>query len=424
MKVIELKVENFKNLVAVDITPKSDVVIVSGSNAQGKTSVLDSIWAALDGKSIPKEPIRKGKDKAVIEMNIGPYLIKRIFTKKGNYLSVENAEGAKFQSPQKMLDRFLGELSFDPLEFTRLTSKEQQKLLLSIIKFKINSKELGVEVKTLDELNLIKKDTFEERTRVNRELLSQKNQLEAMKEVKEISKVSISELLKQKQELEETDKNQLLVKEDNAAIARNIYSIEQEIKEAKLRLKSLNTEKEQAIRKYKAEEEKIKAFPDFKPQITSINTLLIEADGRIEKAAEYQKKVTLEATAEQVQKRADALSNKLLLIENIKKEALSQTKMPIDNLEIEEDSLMFKGIPFSQVSLSEQLRVSLAIAISLNPQIRVIRICDGSLLDKENLKAIEKIAKANTMQIWIEKVDETGKIGFYIQEGKIISINK
>ena len=38
-----------KRLKAVDITPDGTLQIITGRNAQGKTSVLDAIWLALGG---------------------------------------------------------------------------------------------------------------------------------------------------------------------------------------------------------------------------------------------------------------------------------------------------------------------------------------------------------------------------------------
>ena len=118
MRIISLKAENIKKVKAVEITPKDDVVVISGKNAQGKTSVLDAIWFALGGKdNIPSQPIRQGKEKARVVLDLGQYKVTRIFTKAGTYLTVENAQGATFKSPQALLDKMIGDLSFDPLAF-------------------------------------------------------------------------------------------------------------------------------------------------------------------------------------------------------------------------------------------------------------------------------------------------------------------
>jgi hypothetical protein len=93
--------------------------------------------------------------------------------------------------------------------------------------------------------------------------------------------------------------------------------------------------------------------------------------------------------------------------------------MPIKGLSINDDGVIYNSIPFNQISSAEQLKVSLSIAMSMNPTLRVIRIMDGSLLDDDNLKLISEMAKDNDYQIWIEKVDSSGKVGFYIEDGSI-----
>jgi hypothetical protein len=77
------------------------------------------------------------------------------------------------------------------------------------------------------------------------------------------------------------------------------------------------------------------------------------------------------------------------------------------------------GHPFVQASDAEQLRASIAIAISMNPQIRVIRVRDGSLLDEDSIKLVAELAEANDCQVWLERVDSSGKIGFVLEDGHV-----
>ena len=51
LKVIRLTAENVKRLKAVEITPDQTMQIITGRNAQGKTSVLAALWLALGGGS-------------------------------------------------------------------------------------------------------------------------------------------------------------------------------------------------------------------------------------------------------------------------------------------------------------------------------------------------------------------------------------
>jgi hypothetical protein len=82
-----------------------------------------------------------------------------------------------------------------------------------------------------------------------------------------------------------------------------------------------------------------------------------------------------------------------------------------------EDELLLNGVPFSQASDAERLRTSISIAIASNPKIRVMRVRDGSLLDEDSMGLLEKVAIDNDFQIWIERVDSSGKVGFVIEEG-------
>jgi predicted ATP-dependent endonuclease of OLD family len=51
MKIIRLNVNNFKRIKAVEIRPNGAVVSVRGRNSAGKSSVLDSIAAAVPAEA-------------------------------------------------------------------------------------------------------------------------------------------------------------------------------------------------------------------------------------------------------------------------------------------------------------------------------------------------------------------------------------
>lgn len=76
MRIIKLTAENVKRLKVVDITPKGDVVEITGPNESGKTSVLDSIWWAIAGERvIQSEPIRQGEEEARIRLDLGDIIV-------------------------------------------------------------------------------------------------------------------------------------------------------------------------------------------------------------------------------------------------------------------------------------------------------------------------------------------------------------
>jgi hypothetical protein len=54
-----------------------------------------------------------------------------------------------------------------------------------------------------------------------------------------------------------------------------------------------------------------------------------------------------------------------------------------------------------------------------NPELKVIRMRDGSLLDEESENVIRETAKKFGFDVWQEKVDSSGKIGFVIEDGRV-----
>ncbi|MBQ7805324.1 AAA family ATPase [Rhodococcus sp. (in: high G+C Gram-positive bacteria)] len=133
MRVVKLEAENFKRLSAVEITPDPDAstVTIAGRNAQGKSSVIDALWSALAGSAAAKgtstsRPIRDGESSARVTVDLGDIVVTRTWTGDKTALKVESKDGARYTSPQRMLDEMIGRLSFDPLAFASLSAKAQQ----------------------------------------------------------------------------------------------------------------------------------------------------------------------------------------------------------------------------------------------------------------------------------------------------------
>ncbi len=114
------------------------------------------------------------------------------------------------------------------------------------------------------------------------------------------------------------------------------------------------------------------------------------------------------------------LTGELERLDRYKADELAKAKMPVEGLGFDLDGVTYNGVPFSQASGAEQLRVSVAMAMALNPDIRVIRISDGSLLDSTNMARLAEMAQEHDCQVWIERVDESGHVGFVIEDGSVV----
>lgn len=418
MKIIELRSENVKRLKAIQIKPKGNMVLITGKNDQGKSSVLDSIWYALGGKDSMKgtpRPIRKGQSKAKVIADLEDMVVTRTWTSDTvSYLKIETAKGHRVRGPQELLDKFIGKLSFDPLEFTYLKRAEQQQMLLDVIDLKIDLKELEKD----------RQSTYDARTEKNRELKILQAQLQDLPKADlPADKIDISDLSAQLRKA--MDHN------------NGIESVKRELSEAKERIENSRKsieELEETLKHYKsALAENLALEKEYKDFLAEAKLIDIEAvEQKIKKSeaineqiGAQQRNEGLEDQIDTVALQCDKLTSKLEAIARTKEKALREAKMPVEGLDFDEEGITYQGMPFQsdQIGSAVRLRVSMAIAMALNPKLRVIRITDGSLLDEENMKVIEEMANERDFQIWIEKVDSSGKIGFYIENGQLAKEN-
>jgi hypothetical protein len=91
----------------------------------------------------------------------------------------------------------------------------------------------------------------------------------------------------------------------------------------------------------------------------------------------------------------------------------------VEGLGFGDDGVTFNGFPFEQCSSAEQLRISTAIGASQNPQLNVMFIRDGSLLDANSLAAVGEIAAKYGSQIWVEKVATDDTCSVVIEGGAV-----
>lgn len=400
-KIVRLESTNYKRIKAVEIAPDPDgnLVIVAGNNGQGKSSILDSITAALGGvnaKTTPK-PIRDGEERAEIILETEDLVVVRRFTASGTTLTVKSPDGAVYPKGQAKLDDLLGKLSLDPLAFTQLSDKDQLATLLNLVQLPFDPDELAAE----------RKELFDERTDVNRELKQARAAAESIHttpDMADLKPVSVTDLLK-----EYRDGQSLNHEIDVALTARNGWAEKVE------RVKRDLADAEQHL---KAAEERLATAPP-KVDLEVIQSKLDNAEQINADVRTFDSWVQASTEVSQKQEEADEITAQIEAIDKRKAEGLAAAVFPVDELGFDESGVTFKGVPFKQASSAEQLRVSLAMAIALNPKLRVIRIADGSLLDSDNLALVESIAREHDFQVWIEMVGDGEGRGIIIEDGEI-----
>lgn len=403
LRIVSLTAENIKRISAVEITPDgAPVVVIAGRNGQGKTSVLDAIWFALGGGSAQKgtaKPIRDGADTASVTLDLGEFVVTRTWKGDKTALKVENADGATYRSPQALLDGLVGRLSFDPLAFASLPEREQLATLLDLVDLPFDPAQLDAE----------RRDVFDERTVLGREIKQLTGQLAGLPPIgsgvpdQEVSSADLYAELRAAQDVA-ADIEQTKTAHENAQVAVDVLREQLVVAEKRLADRAKN----------------VASLPEL-PDIAAIEDRLAKADETNAAVRAKQQRERVNSQLTERKQTADALTARLAEIDTRKATAIREAAMPIDGLGFDDNGVTYNGVPFKQSSSAEQLRVSLAMAMALNPRIRVIRITDGSLLDSSNMALIEEMAAGRGFQVWIERVDESGKVGVVIEDGQVAS---
>lgn len=421
MKIIQLRAENFKRLKVVEITPDGALVQITGVNGSGKTSVLDAIESALaGGKHLPDEPIRRGERSATIRLDLGDVTVTRRFTPKDSSLIVEAASGARFPEPQRMLNDLISSISFDPLTFARSEAVKQLEMLKRVVTIDID----------LDVLAGKRQRDYDARTEANREATRLRGQASGITVPPDLpdAPVSVDDLITAIEEAGtvnteiETRKTRRV--EAAAAVAAGKASAqERRDRAASLRAQALELDDQVASMEKKAAElqdriDKAPALPE--PVDTAPIRLQIETARHTNAGIEARvRRNDIEAQAKTQEDKSAALTTAIDGYDVAKAEAIARANMPVPGLSLGEGMVLYNGLPFSQASGAEQLRVSVAIAMAGNPKLRVLRIQHGNDLDAAGLRLLREIVEKNDFQCWIEQVDESGKIGVVMEDGAV-----
>lgn len=417
MKIIRLTAENVKRLKAVEITPDGTVQVITGRNAQGKTSVLDAIWLALGGGPAARgttRPIRDGEDHASVTLTLSgdddrpDLIVTRTWTGGKTALTVTAADGAKYPSPQAVLDGLVGRLSFDPLEFTRRSARDQVAALLEIVDLDVD----------LDDLARKRAGAFDRRTEIGRTGKALEGQLAGLGKPEDAPEVEVSAsaLIAQIRAAQEQAAAQVRDLTHRDRLAEDAEQLRKQIEALQARLDRILADL--------AEAGATVAAHTPVPDVTELQDRLEAAEDTNRAVRRNAQRADVAGQLHSARETYQSYSDEIAAIDRAKADALAAASFPVEGLGFDDDGVTYQGVPFSQASSAEQIRVSLAMAMALNPKLRVIRITDGSLLDADNLALIADMVAAKDYQLWLETVGDgsaSGGSAVVIEDGQALA---
>lgn len=425
-RITQLTAENVKRLTAVNITPQGNVVVIGGENEAGKSSVLDSIAMLFGGTTeVPAMPVRNGAEKAkVIAVLDNGLTIRRTFTASGGTaLYVESKDGARYPTPQAVLDGLTGKLTFDPMAFTRLDAKKQAEALKKL---------LGLDFTEQDKT---RKTLYEERTLVNSNVSRVSMQVDVMPHhpdapAEEVNTADLmAELEKARKHNAQKPKLEEAIKAKAGSLAdqrRKTAMIRSEIARLEEQLRSLRETlpAQERIEKDVAAEHDAAIAADFAFQPIDeapIREKLAGAAVTNKKVQENVYHADAVAALKKHQANAAELTAKIEAIDKNKESQLAAAKFPVAGLGFTDDGLTYNGIPFDQASTSVQIRVAVAMSAAMNPKLRVMLVRDGSLLGEKAMTLLSELAAEHDLQVWVERVGKNDASAIIIEDGAVAS---
>lgn len=400
-KVTTATLTKFQKLTFAKIEPSGNLIVLAGKNGAGKTSFNDGLEAGFtghNGRNI-KRPIKDGSGKASIEIDLsdGSKLI-RGYTPSGTTLKGIDAQGVKFGQAQ--IDARLSSLGIDGRKFIGLDEKKQLAALLDIVDLPFKPAELDAQKKALEA----------ERVQVGRDGKAIGDvTVDASLPTEETSAQEIIASIRAAEEakrvIDAEDRAFQLAETNIATIAAQISRLTEELAEwtANREAHVLALQTLPAPADTTELEAQLATVEDANAAIRANNLAIAQDARKTELRTKY-----------------DGLTADIKALETRKAEGLAKADMPIEGLTFDDEGVLYQGVPFSRASGREQLIVSCAMIMATNPEIRVIVIRDGNVLDMEGMQVLQDMAEAADFQIFIEIVaDAQGDHEYYFVDGEL-----
>jgi hypothetical protein len=308
-----------------------------------------------------------------------------------------------------------GRLTFDPLAFSRQKPKEQADTLRALV---------GLDFSALD---LEREEAFENRTQTNRvvKVLEAKLVENPKHEGVPDAEVSIADIVAEQEKAaarnsaNEQERAKAAVARQGAnEIARQETELRRQIEDLEKRMATLPYTAEKMRVVAEDREKYVRELKDI--DLAPFRARAAEAEGTNAKIRKNAERAELVKRYKVAQEQAGALTKAIEACDARKRDETNKAKWPVEGLGFDTaGGVTLNALPLENASSAEQLQVSVAIGLALNPKLKVLLIRDGSLLDSESLSKIAEMATKADAQVWIERVGNDDQTSVVIEDGEV-----
>ena len=458
MKITKLQIKNLYGISEIALNDKS--VELTGPNGSGKSSVLDAIRYALTNGSDRPFIIKQGETEGeiIIETDTGLVIDRKKRTNKADYKSVK--EGfTEVTSPESFLKTIFQPLQLDPITFTQLSAKEQNKAILELVEFDWNLDWIKEQFGELPAVNYEQHilqvlfdiqsdhgDYYLNRQNINRDIKTKRAFVEDIakdipahyqadkwrgydlsKKYSELSAINdennkIEKAHSWKEQYENKkrgidaskeiafNKIEKETSELRTALTTEIEQLRSQIALKEQKLGGLNKtaqiEKESAEKSYQLELQKLESTMDRATEYDDIeitdNTELREeiasADKMKSHLSEYDRMVKMQGELTKLEADGEILTGKIELARTLPGTILQEAAIPVEGLTVEDGQPMINGLPITNLSDGEKLNLCVDVAIAKKNNLQLILLDGVERLTSENRELLYKKCKEKGLQ--------------------------
>lgn len=411
MNVEKITIHNYKLIKDYEGEIGGKNVYLIGGNKRGKTSFIEAVFGGLSGKGFPSVPITDNGKKGFIEIDLGDFIARTKFKKNRPVeFELENKEFTneteKFiKSPRTYMEKRIGILDFDVVEFLALSDMKQVEYVAKHLDLDFSDIDIEIEEST-ESRKFDKKKLAELKTKQNyykaedadKELvdivaISKEIEAETVKS-NTVNKVKEG-IATRKARIETIDATiaALLLERDGGANPENadepIIGLHQQVEDGDDWL----NQPENMLMSDEVLAEKIQS----RDNSTAINEKIQEAkDAR-----------ATDLEIEKVEKFIEEYNDNIEKAKENKAKRISKV-IDMDGLTYStaEEKFLYEGLPFdkSQTNTASQLIIGMKIASMMLKDLKILRV-DASLIDKVEFDKVLAWAEEQGIELFIELVD-------------------
>lgn len=391
MKITGLKMLNILGHDEFELKVGEKLTLIRGKNASGKSSIIKALQAAFKGQSVKEATLlRNGAEKGEIVVELDDNsVIRKTVTKEGS----TNNQSTKF------LNSLANSFGLNPVEFLLMPEKKKLETLLEIINVHVTRDELAEKVEgvidlsdesedklyNLDELAVIRKQVYDERTATNRMLKdkqSTKDQMTAVLPVEydgkrhEEVKLSIEEKRNKKEAFIQQLENEKLaeIQEVNERFAKRKQDM---LDKYEIAVRPLQDE----LALCESNLKQIGAFEEHKKFIDSL-TVDIENYGE----------------------RSQLLTETLEKVDELEKSKLSN--LPIKGMTINDGAIYLDGVRLEHVNSARQISFVMSLAALKMGELKAMVVDGIELLDSVKRKELLAVISKSKIQVILTQVTD------------------